>query len=273
MKTIFLECRAFVGYSSKSNSIQVYYPSENDFIRFSSILLGEKYDLTSQMLQNDFFWNDLLFALDSDDTVLNKLSCNILQYLINEVEKLKNATKNKADLNTIQMFLKNFIELYQTLDCFAVHLVKAIFKSFSNIVSFSSIAFSQYYELLPFLKVFNANQFCRILMEKSIKHDNVAVRKFCIKHFLLLPVSFEIIDTSFIYEKLIPILNNSVFFKDVGYEEDSKFYLVIKEFFKNIFGKLSEEERKRQMNLYCEAIANHATLCHALIALTQVNLN
>lgn len=271
MKTIFSESRAFVGNSPKSTSIHVYYPNENDFIRFSSILLGEKYDLADQMLQNDFFWNDLLFALGSDDTVLNKLSCNILQYIINEVEKLRNKTKNKTDLNTIQAFLKNFIELYQTLDCFAVHLLKAIFKSFNTIINFSSSAFSQYYEILPFLKIFNANQFCRILMEKTIKHDNIAVRKFCIKHFLLLPVSFEIIDTSFIYGKLLPILNNSVFFKDVGYEEDSKFYVVIKGFFKNIFGQLSEVERKIQTHLYCEAIANHVNLCHPLIALTQVH--
>ena len=56
-----------------------FLPNFADYLRFSSILVGDKYNFNDEYFQNSFFWIDIIYALEHKDTTLNKLAINMLQ--------------------------------------------------------------------------------------------------------------------------------------------------------------------------------------------------
>jgi len=70
----------------------------------------------------------------------------------------------------------------------------------------------------------------QILLKKAAHHSNIYVLKSCINNFLKLEVSFDEFE-EVIYNTLIPILNDGVFYKDAEMTDDSKFTHKISKFF------------------------------------------
>lgn len=121
----------------------------------------------------------------------------------------------------------------------------------------------------PFIKYFEASKFAEILLKKAIVHDNIAVRRYCVKSFLKFKIHIKNFE-KFIFSLLFEILNTSVFYKDVSYEEDSKFYPIVTNYFVGIFSDLNENDLKENLRNYLNSIEKFTAYCHPLIALLNV---
>lgn len=122
---------------------------------------------------------------------------------------------------------------------------------------------------MPIIKYFDSSMFALILLKKAIVHDNLAVRRYCVKTFLKFNIHIKNFE-HFIYSSLFEILNTSVFYKDVSYEEDSKFYPILTNYFVGIFTELQGNELRQNLRNFLMSIEKYTTYCHPLIALFNV---
>ena len=121
------------------------------------------------------------------------------------------------------------------------------------------------------IKHLEASKFAEILLRKAIVHDNIAVRRFCVKGFLKFKLHVKNFE-NFVFSSLFEILNTAVFYNDVSYEEDSKFYPVLTSYFAEILENSAENPEKLQENLrnFLKSIEKFTVYCHPLIALFRV---
>lgn len=146
---------------------------------------------------------------------------------------------------------------------------KAIYKSFLTILKYKQEDFCNINDDIPFIKFVDSSVLSLILLKKAIRHDNLAVRRYCIKSFLKFKMHIKNFET-FIYSSLFEILNTSVFYKDASYEQDSKFYPILTNYFVGIFSQLVEKEFNQNLKNFLISIEKYTTYCHPLIALFNV---
>ena len=124
-------------------------------------------------------------------------------------------------------------------------------------------------EEMPIIKHFDSSTFALILPKKAIVHDNLAVRKYCVKTFLKFNIHIKNFE-HFIYSSLFEILNTAVFYKDATYEEDSKFYPILTNYFAGIFTDLQGNELRQNLRNLLLSIEKYTTYGHPLISLFNV---
>ena len=124
-------------------------------------------------------------------------------------------------------------------------------------------------DIVPFIKYVDSSSFALILLKKAIVHDNLAVRKYCVKAFLKFNIHIKNFE-NFIYSSLFEILNTSVFYKDASYEQDSKFFPIVTNYFVGIFTSLKDNELRQNLRNFLKSIETYTTYCHPLIALFNV---
>lgn len=122
----------------------------------------------------------------------------------------------------------------------------------------------------PMINYLEASKFAEILLRKAIVHDNIAVRRYCVKGFLKFKLHVKNFE-NFVFSSLFEILNTSVFYNDVSYEEDSKFYPVLTSYFVGILENPQENKSiKENLRHFLKSIEKFTVYCHPLIALFRV---
>jgi len=138
-----------------------------------------------------------------------------------------------------------------------------------TILKYRQEDFANLIDEIPLIKYIDSSSLALILLKKAIVHDNLAVRRYCVKAFLKFNIHLKNFE-NFIYSTLFEILNASVFYKDVSYEGDSKFYPIVTNYFVGIFNSLKENEYRQNLKKFMMSIEKYTTFCHPLIALFSV---
>ena len=138
-----------------------------------------------------------------------------------------------------------------------------------TILKYRQEDFANLIDEIPLIKYIDSSSLALILLKKAIIHDNLAVRRYCVKTFLKFKIHLKNFE-HFIYSTLFEILNTSVFYKDVPYEGDSKFYPIVTNYFFGIFNSLKENDYRQNLKKFLMSIEKYTTFCHPLIALFSV---
>jgi len=129
-------------------------------------------------------------------------------------------------------YTQTFIDLYNTLGSYGVHLIKDVWESISLLVNTK-----------PVLKYFPAGKLLEVLIVRVWKHKNDNVPKHCVRDFLK---SASIDRLAFLrgypevaYHTFTQMLNSGQFYQDSPLLLDSTFYRYVSGFFSEAYAKMT----------------------------------
>ncbi|KAL4503236.1 hypothetical protein ABPG72_000842 [Tetrahymena utriculariae] len=274
-----------------------------EVIKFVELLhFNNKYDLNDEIIKNEVYWSDLKNTLELyENFEACKQGVNALNGILESVQIRFNEKDIKNDKNLLEYSkiytkkYKTFVDLYITLDSFAVHLIKSLWPQLVNFFQKDPQGINKIVEKIPILHHLNSEWPVYILFKKSIYHNNQSIVKCCVKYFLKME-EIDIDDLQdLIYDYAVPILNNCLFYNDATLDADSKFYNVVQTFFLNAYQKILknlkekleqsnqaqeyEEQRKKLLNHHlkrliqavCKHIVHPQAVCAFLLVFSNLN--
>lgn len=157
---------------------------------------------------------------------------------------------------------KIFIEIYLTLDSFQVHIIKGILPNLVQLLERSDQVQPELLQEWGILGHLDIVWMVLILLNKGAHHQNECATKSFIKFFMQQKIQINSYE-EFIYDNIIPILNQGSFYKDANQVEDSKFTKTIIKFFLVHLSSIGEVDLVRHLKKLFTSLTKHIFIYHA----------
>ena len=155
-----------------------------------------------------------------------------------------------------------FLDTFLTLDIFSSHLIKDIWNK--NLEELSiQLKNNQ-------IEVISLSYFIEILISKAAYHENISVRRFCLKH-LLKNFKTIVINSDYLFGNLMKITNNGEYYRECkSLEQKAKYSPFITKFyvyFIEKFGKI------KFISIFFENLLKNIEFLHPFLAYFDVFMN